>query len=98
MTDSTPTKKPLNRNAMYLIVGLFAIVVLLVWNWERYLAAAMIIGAIAYVGYRVLPNRSALGRYRISTVCDGCGAMLQQHMGVPETVCRSCGKRQSWSK
>lgn|SRR5665213_354801 len=98
MTSQLTTKRRLSRNTLYLIMIVYIAVVVLVWSWESYLAAILILAGAGSSGYLILRDRRSLGRYAISTECESCGSMLQEHTGIPEAVCRSCGRKQSWAK
>ncbi len=88
----------MSRNRLWLIVGVIFAAALALGSWS-WAAAMVLIGACAVAGLVVaLKNRPTSGPFAMSTTCDGCGSLLQLHAGLPERVCSSCGRRQSWAR
>ena len=98
MTSELTTRRRLSRNTLYLIMFVYIAVVVLVWSWESYLAGILILAGAGSSGYLILRDRQGVGRHAFSTECESCGSMLREHLGMPESVCKSCGRKQSWAK
>lgn len=87
-----------NRNTLYLIVGVYAVVVILLFSWEPYLGGVVaLIGTVSAM-YLIVRNRPRTGLYSISTDCAKCGAALPERVGLPARTCPNCGQTQPWAK
>ncbi|HEY5265185.1 MAG TPA: hypothetical protein VIJ40_00060 [Acidimicrobiales bacterium] len=98
MANQPSKHRRLSRNQLYLVAGLFIALVVLVANFSALAAAILLIVGFGSVGIFIARERSALGRYALSTECEKCGAPLQEHVGMPERVRPNCGHTQSWAK
>jgi hypothetical protein len=97
---ASPSSKwiPRNRNTLYLIVGVYMIVALLLFGWQPYLGATIVAVGAASALYLIVRNRPTTGLYSISTDCSSCGAALPQRAGLPASTCPTCGHRQPGAK
>ena len=96
MTSEPPAKRRLSTNTLYLILFAFMAVVVAAWNLNSYFGASLIFAGACASGYLILRVRQVIGRHPFSTHCESCGSMLQEHVGMPEKVCRNCRRTQSW--
>jgi hypothetical protein len=87
----------MSRNALLSVVGGFLIAALIVSGSSPPAAVALLAAGAASGLWYFARHRSGAVRFFISTECERCGALLQEHLGLPERACRTCGHPQSWA-
>ncbi len=86
-----------SRNTMSLMLIVYALIVLIAYNWEPILGTIVLVLGVSSGVVIIVRNRPKSGPLSFSTECQKCGAPLRSHAGLPERTCPSCGHQQSWA-
>jgi hypothetical protein len=90
----------LGSSAWWTLVILGFAVVLVVGHWSVLLAGLIALAMLVFLVVMLKYRRAGLsvGGIGMSTECEKCGALLQESVGTPSSICSACGHHQSWSR